>query len=138
MPRSFTEVQEVLQKFVSVQQGVAPMYKKNIGLALLELAFSSPTSLLPPSLDPSKPSYRVIQLYLFIEQNLLQRATFDDVKEYVSQLTFEEAKYFVKNLSNIVTGKVSPVLVCSQALPRLTRFLSPDPRCPETVGRPCS
>ncbi|KAK7717969.1 hypothetical protein SLS63_010620 [Diaporthe eres] len=102
---AFTEVQEVLQKFVSVQQGVAPMYKKNIGLALLELAFSSPTSLLPPSLDPDKPSYRVIQLYLFIEQNLLQRATFDDVKEYVSQLTFDEAKYFVNNLSNIVAGK---------------------------------
>ncbi|KAL2273066.1 hypothetical protein FJTKL_05588 [Diaporthe vaccinii] len=102
---AFTEVQEVLQKFVSVQQGVAPTYKKNIGLALLELAFSSPTSLLPPSLDPSKPSYRVIQLYLFIEQNLLQRATFDDVKEYVSQLTFDEAKYFVDNLSNSVTGK---------------------------------
>ncbi|POS71335.1 hypothetical protein DHEL01_v210268, partial [Diaporthe helianthi] len=102
---AFTEVQEVLQKFVSVQQGVAPMYRKNIGLALLELAFSSPTTLLPSSLDPSKPSYRVIQLYLFIEQNLLQRATFDDVKEYVSQLTFEEAKYFVDNLTNTVAGK---------------------------------
>lgn len=89
------------------------MYKKNIGLALLELAFSSPTSLVPPGLDPSKPSYRVIQLYLFIEQNLLQRATFDDVKEYVSQLTFEEAKYFVDSLSNTVVGKVGPALICS-------------------------
>lgn len=88
------------------------MYRKNIGLALLELAFSSPTSLLPPSPDPSKPSYRVIQLYLFIEQNLLQRATFDDVKEYVSQLSFEEARYFVDNLSNIVAGKVNTTLVC--------------------------
>lgn len=114
---AFTEVQEVLQKFVAVQQGVAPMYKKNIGLALLELAFSSPTALLPPSLDPSKPSYRVIQLDLFIEQNLLQRATFDDVKEYVSQLTFEEVKYFVNNLSNTVAGKVSTPLVCSQGQP---------------------
>lgn len=114
MPRAFTEVQEVLQKFVSVQQSVAPMYKKNIGLALLELAFSSPTSLSPPSLDPSKPSYRVIQLYLFIEQNLLQRATFDDVKEYVSQLTFEEAKYFVENLSTTVAGEVSTAVACSE------------------------
>lgn len=105
----------MLQKFVSVQQGVAPMYKKNIGLALLELAFSSPTSLVPPSLDPNKPSHRVIQLYLFVEQNLLQRATFDDVKEYVSQLTFQEAKYFVDNLSNTVAGKVSTALVNSQS-----------------------
>lgn len=117
MSSAFTEVQEVLQKFVSVQQSVAPMYKKNIGLALLELAFSSPTSLLPPSLDPSKPSYRVIQLYLFIEQNLLQRATFDDVKEYVSQLTFDEAKYFVENLSNTVAGKVHSTPICSQGQP---------------------
>ncbi|KAK2611816.1 hypothetical protein N8I77_005139 [Diaporthe amygdali] len=102
---AFTEVQEVLQKFVSVQGTVAPMYKKNIGLALLELAFSSPTSLLPPSLGPGKPSYRVIQLYLFLEQNVLQRATFDDVKEYVAQLTFDEAKYFIDNLSDTVAGK---------------------------------
>lgn len=87
------------------------MYKKNIGLALLELAFSSPTSLLPPSLGQGKPSYRVIQLYLFLEQNVLQRATFDDVKEYVAQLTFDEAKYFIDNLSDTVAGKVSPALV---------------------------
>lgn len=129
MSSAFTEVQEVLQKFVAVQQGVAPMYKKNIGLALLELAFSSPAALLPPSLDPSKPSYRVIQLYLFIEQNLLQRATFDDVKEYVSQLTFEEAKYFVDNLSNTVAGKV--INSCSHLPLRRAQLTVFSPQTPD-------
>lgn len=90
------------------------MYKKNIGLALLELAFSSPTSLLPPSLDAGKPSYRVIQLYLFIEQNVLQRATFDDAKEYVAQLTFQEAKYFIDNIVQSVAGKVSTAIIHTQ------------------------
>ncbi|KAG8156821.1 hypothetical protein KVR01_013426 [Diaporthe batatas] len=102
---AFAEVQEVLQRFVAVQQGVAPMYKKNIGLALLELAFSAPAALVPQGLDPGRPSYRVVQLYLFVEQHLLQRATFDDVKEYVSRLTFEEARHFVDNLGKTVAGK---------------------------------
>jgi hypothetical protein len=83
------------------------MYKKNIALAILELTFKSPPSLLPPSLDPERPSPRVIQLYLFIEQNLLQRSTFDDIKEYMAELTFDEAKYFIENLSKITSGKVS-------------------------------
>lgn len=104
---AFTEVQDVLQKFVSVQGSAAPMYKKNIALAILELTFKSPPSLLPPSLDPGRPSSRVIQLYLFIEQNLLQRSTFDDIKEYMAELTFDEAKYFIENLSKITSGKDS-------------------------------
>ncbi|ROV88051.1 hypothetical protein VMCG_10410 [Cytospora schulzeri] len=104
---AFTEVQDVLQKFVSVQGSAAPMYKKNIALAILELTFKSPPSILPPSLDPGRPSPRVIQLYLFIEQNLLQRSTFDDIKEYLAELTFDEAKYFIENFSNTTSGKDS-------------------------------
>lgn len=104
---AFTEVQNVLQRFVSVQGSAAPMYKKNIGLALLELTFKLPPSLLPPALDSNRPSSRVVQLYLFIEQNLLQRSTFDDIKEYVADLTFDEAKYFIDNFSKIASGKVS-------------------------------
>ncbi|KUI67022.1 N-terminal acetyltransferase B complex subunit MDM20 [Cytospora mali] len=104
---AFTEAQEVLQKFVSVQATAAPMYKKNIGLAILELTFKSPPSLLPPTLDAGRPSYRVIQLYLFIQQNLLQRSTFDDIKEYMAELTFDEAKSFIENFSKITSGKDS-------------------------------
>lgn len=106
-PSAFTEIQDVLQKFVSVQGSAAPMYKKNIGLALLELSIKAPPSLLPTSLDAGRASSRVIQLYLFIEQNLLQRSTFDDIKEYLAELTFDEAQYFIDNFSKSTSAKVS-------------------------------
>lgn len=83
------------------------MYKKNIGLALLDLTFHSPPSFLPSSSGLGKPSPRVIQLWLFIDQNLFQRATFDEVKEYVGELTFDEAKYFIENFSKTLSGSVS-------------------------------
>lgn len=104
---AFTELQNILQRFVSVQTSVAPMYKKNIGLALLDLTFHSPPSLLPSGSGPGKPSPRVLQLLLFIDQNLLQRATFDNVKNYVADLTFDEAKYFIDNLTKTLNGTVS-------------------------------
>lgn len=86
------------------------MYKKNIGLALLDLTFHSPPSLLPSNGGPDRPSPRIVQLLLFIDQNLLQRATFDDVKNYVADLSFEEAKYFIENLTKTLFGPVSTVI----------------------------
>lgn len=83
------------------------MYKKNIRLVTLELAFRGPTSLPSGITGYEKPSPRVITLYLVLEQGLSQRAAFDDVKQYVGQLTFEEAKYFIDNFSKILLGKVS-------------------------------
>lgn len=118
-PSAFTELQDILQKFVSIQDGVAPMYKKNIGLALLDLTFHSPPSLLPSGSGPGRPSPRVVQLLLFIDQNLLQRATFDDVKNYVADLTFDEAKYFIDNFTKTLSGAVSifvPLPIISNAL----------------------
>lgn len=82
------------------------MYKKNISLATLELAFHNPSSLLAGVTDPDKASSRVITLFLVLEQSLFQRSAFDDVKGYVSQLTFKEAKYFVDHFSKILLGKV--------------------------------
>lgn len=84
------------------------MYKKNIGLVTLELAFQHSSSSLSSVTGSDKPSPRVITLYLVIEQNLFQRATFDDVKEYVGQLSFNEAKYFIDNFSKTLLVKVSP------------------------------
>lgn len=94
----------ILDKFVSTKANVAPMYKKNIGLVTLELAFQG-----PPSLDVAgseKASSRVITLYLILEQCLFQRSAFDDLKEYIGQLSFEEAKYFIDNFSRILLGTV--------------------------------
>lgn len=113
--RAFTALQNILHRFVSIQDGIAPMYKKNIGLALLDLTFRSPPSLLPSSSGPGRPSARVVQLLLFIDQNLLQRATFDDVKHYVADLTFEEAKCFIDNLVKTLSGPVSTAIPPSTA-----------------------
>lgn len=82
------------------------MYKKNIGLVTLELAFQGPTTFPSSIASSGKPSPRIITLYLILEQSLFQRSAFDDVKEYVGQLPFEEAKYFIDNFSRILLGKV--------------------------------
>lgn len=84
------------------------MYKKNIGLVTLELAFQSPTTFATSIAGFGKPTPRIATLYLVLEQNLFQRSAFDDVKEYVVQLSFAEAKYFIDNFSKILLGKVSP------------------------------
>lgn len=82
------------------------MYKKNIGLVTLELAFQGPTSFATGNASSGKPSPRIITLYLILEQSLFQRSVFDDVKEYVCQLSFQEAKYYVDNFSRVLLGKV--------------------------------
>lgn len=96
----------ILEKFVSADGSVSPMYKKNIGLVTLELAFQNPSGLLAGVTDPDKASSRVMTLYLILEQCMFQRSAFDDVKDYIGQLTLEEAKYFVDNFSKILLGKV--------------------------------
>lgn len=97
----------ILDKFVSTNTSVAPMYKRNIGLVTLELAFQGPPSLLAGIAGPGRASSRVITLYLILEQSLFQRSAFDDVKEYIGQLTFEDARYFIDNFSKTMLGKVS-------------------------------
>lgn len=92
---------------MSAEVPVAPLYKKNTGLVTLELAFQCPPSLLSA---PGKASSRVITLYLILEQSLFQRSAFDDVKEYVGQLTFDEAKYFIDHFSETLLGKVGSAL----------------------------
>lgn len=83
------------------------MYKKNIGLVTIELAFNDPSSLLAGVTGPNKASPRVITLYIILEQSLFQRSAFDDVKEYVGQLTLDETKYFLDNFSKTLLGKAS-------------------------------
>lgn len=88
---------------------IPPMYRKNIGLVTLELAFQGSTDSQPGIPAHDKPSPRVITLFLVLGQCLLQRSAFDDVKQYVGQLSFEEAKYFMDNFSRILLGKVCAV-----------------------------
>lgn len=103
---ALAKVTSVLDRFVAATN-VPPMYKKNMRLVSLELAFQGPSSVPSGIGGFDIPSSRVIVLFLVIEQGLFLRAAFDDVKQYVGQLTFEEAKYFIDNFSKILLGKVS-------------------------------
>lgn len=102
------------------------MYKRNIGLVTLELAFQGPPSLLAGIAGPGRASSRVITLYLILEQSLFQRSAFDDVKEYIGQLSFEDAKYFIENFSKTLLGKVSVSRAPGPCGPVLTFDQAPD------------
>ncbi|KAK3320107.1 N-acetyltransferase B complex non catalytic subunit-domain-containing protein [Cercophora scortea] len=94
---ALSEVQGVLDKFVSIKDKATEMYKKNISLTLLETTFRLPTSTLSPNPDHKGSTPRVTQLILFLVNYFDKLSAFDDVKDYVAQLTFEEAKFFMEN-----------------------------------------
>ncbi|PSR84113.1 N-acetyltransferase B complex non catalytic subunit-domain-containing protein [Coniella lustricola] len=100
---AFSRLTDVLDAFVAIQSTAPPMYKKNISLATLELAFKNP-SILSHGSTPDKPSARVFTLYMILQQSLFQRAAFDDVKEYIAQLSIDEARYFIDNFSTTLLG----------------------------------
>lgn len=95
---ALAEVQTVLNKFISIKAKANEMYKKNISLALLETTFRLPATLLNPSPDHKGLTPRVIQIGLFLENYYDRLSAFDDVKDYVAQLTFEEAKAFTEDV----------------------------------------
>jgi len=74
------------------------MYKKNIAMALLETSFRIPKALLGSRTDDEKLTPRLTQMCLFLDQNYDRLSAFDDLKEYVAQLSFEEAKHFVEQM----------------------------------------
>ncbi|KAB5522967.1 N-acetyltransferase B complex non catalytic subunit-domain-containing protein [Coniochaeta sp. 2T2.1] len=95
---AFEEVQKTLQAFVSTKAKVAQMYKKNIAMAVLETSFRIPKALLGSSTADEKLTPRLTQLCLFLDQNYDRLSAFDDLKEYVTELSFEEAKHFVEGM----------------------------------------
>ncbi len=69
----------------------------NLDQALLETTFRLPTT--PNSVPTSKGwTPRVAQLGLFLDKHFDKLSPFDDVKAYVADLSFEEAKAFVENI----------------------------------------
>jgi hypothetical protein len=82
------------------------MYKKNIALALLETSFRIPKTLLPENAGPGGLTQRVTQICLFLDQNYDRLSAFDDLKVYVAELTFGEAKYFVEEMIPKLAGNV--------------------------------
>ncbi|KAK0625433.1 N-acetyltransferase B complex non catalytic subunit-domain-containing protein [Bombardia bombarda] len=92
------EVQNTLKKFISIKSKANAMYKKNISIALLETTFRLPKPILTPSPDHKGLTPRVVQISLFLDHCFDKLSAFDDVKDYVAQLSFEEAKAFMEQV----------------------------------------
>ncbi|KAK4213132.1 N-acetyltransferase B complex non catalytic subunit-domain-containing protein [Rhypophila decipiens] len=128
------EVQSILNRFIAIKDKANAMYRKNISLALLETTFRFPATLLTPSPDHGGLTPRVIQIGLFLENYYDRLAAFDDVKDYVSQLSFEEAKAFTEIvLSKMLeenSDKTKRVIL--KALEYKIRYLLTT--CPQTLS----
>jgi hypothetical protein len=104
---AFEEVQRILQAFVSTKAKVAQMYKKNIALALLETSFRIPQALLTNGAGSDRLTPRLTQICLFLDQNFDRLSAFDDLKGYVTELSFQEARYFVEEMIPKLVGDVA-------------------------------
>ncbi|KAK3384911.1 N-acetyltransferase B complex non catalytic subunit-domain-containing protein [Podospora didyma] len=128
------EVQSILKKFIAMSTGAPAMYKKNISLALLETTFRIPAALLSPNSDQRGLSPRVIQIGLFLDQYFDKLSAFDDVKDYVAELTIEEVKSFLEHvLPKILDekpGKLSQITLKSLEI-KLRYLLT---TCPQTLS----
>ena len=74
------------------------MYKKNLSLALLETTFQLPGGSQPPDSEPRGMTHRVVQIGLFLQQYFDKLSAFEDVKAYVADLSFEEAKTLMEEI----------------------------------------
>ncbi|KXX79150.1 N-alpha-acetyltransferase 25, NatB auxiliary subunit [Madurella mycetomatis] len=92
------EVQVLLKRFIDIKDKASEMYKKNLSLALLETTFRLPVTTLNPNHDSTGLSPRVVQIGLFLDQYFERLAAFDDIKGYVADLGFEEAKALLENV----------------------------------------
>jgi N-terminal acetyltransferase B complex non-catalytic subunit len=88
-------VQNVLKDFFAIETKTAQMYKKNLSLALLESTFHLSTLPQDSTLEGTGMTPRVVQIGLLLDDCFDKLSAFDDVKGYVSLLTFEEAKTLV-------------------------------------------
>ncbi|KAK3346105.1 N-acetyltransferase B complex non catalytic subunit-domain-containing protein [Lasiosphaeria hispida] len=100
------EVKSILKEFLAIDTKAAEMYKKNLILALLETTFRLPATTSSSDVGKRGLTPRVIQMGLFLDQYFERLSAFDDVKDYVADLTFEEAKVFMEDVvPNILDGK---------------------------------
>lgn len=86
------------------------MYRKNIGLALLELTFKTEGSGWFESGSSNPMSTRVAQLGLFLQQYGHEISAFDDVKGFIEVLSFEETRCLLDEvLMKRIYTKVRPL-----------------------------
>ena len=95
---SLGEVQDILKAFFAIDAKTAEMYKKNLTLALLEVAFRLPTAAVDLDDKQKGTTPRVVQIKLFLDQYFDKLSAFDDIKGYVADLTFGEARVFMQEI----------------------------------------
>lgn len=100
------EVQVILKRFIDIKDKASEMYKKNLSLALLETTFRLSVTTLNPNHDSIGLSPRVVQIGLFLDQYFERLAAFDDIKGYVADLSFEEAKALLENVVPRIVDEV--------------------------------
>jgi len=67
------------------------MYKKNMSLAFLELAFAVPPAAISGD-SPSRPDAIGLYLKIWFEK----ASAFDDIKDFVAQMDFEEIQLLLR------------------------------------------
>lgn len=87
-----------MKKFIQIKDTASEMYKKNLSLALLETTFRLPGTALSPNHDNATLSPRVVQIGLFLDQYFDRLSAFDDIKGYVAELGFDEAKTLMEDV----------------------------------------
>ncbi|CAK7231421.1 hypothetical protein SCUCBS95973_007911 [Sporothrix curviconia] len=133
---AFDTVQALLAKYVASPK-LPLLYRKNVGLAVLQTTFSLPASLVPEATEQES-SIRVEQLLSFIEAHLDKASLFSDVRSFVERLPFEEATDLLERLD--VSSSDSTSSTSSATLRRVLVFklryllaTCPEIRCPRSV-----
>ncbi|KAL2019351.1 hypothetical protein VTK56DRAFT_9731 [Thermocarpiscus australiensis] len=128
------EVEALLRKFIEIKDKASEMYKKNLSLALLETTFRLPATTLNPNHDNLGLSPRVVQIGLYLDQYFDRLSAFDDIKGYVAQLGFEEAKTFMEDVLPRIVDENSDKArrIVLDALQCKIRYLLTT--CPQTLS----
>jgi hypothetical protein len=94
-----TLVRERLSRLIGVKSTLANMYSKVFGIALLELIFRTPISLLPNHSAEGRVTPRLQQLALYVDQNYNKFSLFDDIRPFVEELSFGEAIHLILDMT---------------------------------------
>lgn len=101
------EVQKILKRFSDpVAEGDA-MFKKTISLALMDIAFRLPQTKRNAQNKGFTP--RVLHLAMFLSKYYDRISTFDDIRQYVEELSFKDAKTLVEEVFPEVLKDVSDI-----------------------------
>ncbi|CAK7269034.1 hypothetical protein SEPCBS57363_003399 [Sporothrix epigloea] len=129
---AFDTVQAMLAKYVS-SPTLPQMYRKNVGIAILQTTFSLPPSLIPEKAQDS--SIRVEQLLSFVEAHLDKASLFNDVRCFVERLPIEEATDLLSRLESTPSKSTTSTTVRRVLVLKMRYLLAtcPETRCPRSV-----